>query len=51
MATLYKGLIKKEIIDKFSDIGYSVNAKILNSKDFGVLNLEKDFYVGLQNGI
>ena len=52
MATLYKGLIKKEIIDKFSDIGYSVNAKILNSKDFGVpQSRERLFYVGLQNGI
>ena len=52
MATLYKGLIKKEIIDKFSDIGYSVNAKILNSKDFGVpQSRERLFYVGLQKGI
>ena len=52
MATLYKGLIKKEIIDKFSDIGYLVNAKILNSKDFGVpQSRERLFYVGLQNGI
>ena len=52
MATLYKGSVKREIINKFTRIGYKVNTMILNSQDFGVpQSRERLFYVGMKNHI
>lgn len=50
MATLYKGEVKKKIIKKFTDLGYSVNTEILLAADYGVPQMRKRlFFVGLKN--
>jgi len=50
MATLYNGAVMKDIVQEFSNLGYRVSTKILNSKDFGVPQArDRLFYVGLKN--
>ena len=50
MATLYNGKVKEEIIKDFTELGYTVKTKILNSKYFGVPQArERLFYIGLIN--
>lgn len=50
MATLYGGKVKEEIVEEFTKLGYEINTKILNSRDFGVpQSRERLFYVGLKN--
>ena len=49
MATLYKGQVKQDIVQEFTNLGYKVTTKILNSRDFGVpQSRERLFYVGLK---
>ena len=51
MATLYKGKVKEEIVSTFTELGYTVSTKILNSKFFGVPQArERLFYVGILKG-
>ena len=49
LLTLEKGYFKKEIIERFSDLGYNVNFKVLRASDYGVpQNRERVFFVGLR---
>ena len=51
MATLYKGEVKNEVIRRFTDMGYSVNCKILCAADYGVPQIRKRLvFVGVKNG-
>lgn len=51
MATLYNGEVKKEIIRRFTEMGYTVNSKILCAADYGVPQIRKRLvFVGLKNG-
>ena len=50
MATLYKGEIKKEIIKRFTQMGYMVSYQILCSADYGVPQIRKRLvFVGLKS--
>lgn len=50
MATLYKGEIKKEIIKRFTQMGYMVTYQILCSADYGVPQIRKRLvFVGLKS--
>lgn len=50
MATLYNGEVKKEIINRFTAMGYSVNSAILCAADYGVPQMRKRlFFVGLKD--
>jgi DNA (cytosine-5)-methyltransferase 1 len=50
MATLYNGQVKTEIINRFTDMGYSVVSNILLAADFGVPQMRRRlFFVGLKN--
>ncbi|AUJ49699.1 MULTISPECIES: DNA cytosine methyltransferase [Brachyspira] len=50
MATLYNGDIKKEIIRRFTSLGYNVNSSILCAADYGVPQIRKRlFFVGIQS--
>ena len=51
MATMYKGEVRKEIIRRFTDMGYTVNSEILCAADYGVPQIRKRLvFVGLRNG-
>lgn len=51
MATLYKGEVKKEILKKFCEMGYTVNTQVLCASDFGVPQMRNRlFFVGLKSG-
>ena len=40
----------EDIVNEFSNLGYKVVTKILNSKDFGVpQSRDRLFYIGLKN--
>lgn len=41
METLYKGEIKKEILKRFRDLGYNVEARILLAADYGVPQMRR----------
>ena len=43
MATLYNGKVKQDIVEQFSNLGYKVSTRILNSKEFGVPQSRKTF--------
>lgn len=52
LLTLEKGYFKKEIIDRFSELGYNVTYKVLRASDYGVpQNRERVFFVGLRKDI
>lgn len=51
MATLYNGEVKDEIIKRFTNMGYTMNAQILCAADYGVPQIRKRLvFVGLKNG-
>jgi len=48
IASLYKGRVKKEIVDEFESLGYKVAYQVLNAADYGVPQKRKRiFFVGL----
>lgn len=50
MATLYKGEVKNEIINRLTSMGYGVNCKILCAADYGVPQIRKRLvFVGLKD--
>lgn len=50
LLTLNNGLFKDDIINRFTKLGYHVEAKILNAADYGVpQNRQRVFFVGLKN--
>lgn len=50
LTTLNKGLVKEDIINRFSEMGYNVEYKVLNAADFGVpQNRSRVFFVGMRN--
>jgi len=52
LATLYNGDAKEAIIKEFTDLGYTINNKILYSPDYGIPQIRKRlFFVGLRNGM
>lgn len=52
LATLYKGKAKEAIIKNFTELGYTINYKVLYAPDYGVPQIRKRlFFVGLKNGI
>jgi len=51
LSGLFSGQVKERVIKEFSNLGYVVNAKILNASDYGVpQNRKRIFFVGLKNG-
>ncbi len=49
LLTLEKGYFKKEIIERFSELGYNVTYKVLKACDYGVpQKRERVFFVGLR---
>ncbi len=49
LLTLQKGYFKKEIIERFSELGYNVTYKVLRACDYGVpQKRERVFFVGLR---
>ncbi|WP_243388020.1 DNA cytosine methyltransferase [Bacillus kexueae] len=49
LATLYKGKVKDQIIESFSNLGYKVNYQILYAPDYGVPQIRKRiFFVGVK---
>mgnify|MGYP001598331634 CR=1 FL=1 len=52
LAALFGGQVKERIIYEFSQLGYKVNAKILNASDYGVpQNRRRIVFVGLKNAM
>ena len=52
MATLYGGQIRQEIIEKFENIEYQVNSKVLLAAEYGVPQFRKRLvYVGIRNDL
>lgn len=52
LLTLEKGYFKKEIINRFSGLGYNVTYKVLKACDYGVpQKRERVFFVGLRKDI
>lgn len=50
LLNLEKGYFKNEIIERFSELGYNVNFKVLRACDYGVpQKRERVFFVGLRN--
>jgi len=48
MASLYGGAVRDAVIKDFTELGYTVSSKVVNSKYFGVPQArERLFYVGL----
>ena len=49
LAALFGGQVKERIIQEFSKLGYTVNAKVLNASDYGVpQNRKRIVFVGLK---
>ena len=49
LLTLKDGFFKEDIINRFSDLGYNVNFKMLTASDYGVAqNRQRVFFVGLR---
>jgi len=52
MATMYKGLVKDEILKRFRHIGYNVEARILCAADYGVPQKRKRLiFMGIRKDI
>ena len=52
LLTLKDGFFKEDIINRFTDLGYNVNFKMLVASDYGVAqNRERVFFVGLRKDI
>ena len=52
LLTLKDGFFKKDIINRFTDLGYNVNFKMLLASDYGVAqNRYRVFFVGLRKEI
>lgn len=54
MATLYNGMVKKQIVNTFTDMGYTVTVtpKPLIAADYGVPQVRKRmFFVGIKNDL
>ena len=52
LLTLKDGFFKQDIIDRFSDLGYNVNFRMLKASDYGVAqNRERVFFVGLRKDL
>ena len=52
LLTLKDGFFKQDIIDRFSDLGYNVNFRMLKASDYGVAqNRERVFFVGLKKDL
>jgi len=52
LATLYKGKAKESILKDFSNLGYTINYKILYAPDYGIPQIRKRlFFVGLKDGV
>ncbi len=50
MANLYNGEVKDEIVRRFTEVGYSVNYKIVCAADYGVPQIRKRLvFIGLRN--
>lgn len=50
METLYEGNVKKEIINRFTAMGYNVSTQILCAADYGVPQMRKRLiFVGVKN--
>lgn len=51
LATLYGGKAKKEILEQFGNLGYTINFQVLYAPDYGIPQIRKRiFFVGLKNG-
>ena len=51
LVSLFKGAIKESIINKFTNMGYTVTYKILCAADYGVPQTRKRvFFVGIKKG-
>lgn len=51
LLTLNDGMFKKDIIERFENLGYKVTYKLLNASDYGVpQNRQRVFFVGIRNG-
>lgn len=49
--TTANGFFKNEIIQRFEDLGYIVNSKVLNASEFGIpQNRKRAFFIGSSNG-
>ena len=52
LLTLGKGVFKKDIIDRFSKLGYTVSYKLMNASDYGVpQNLYRVFFIGIKDNV
>lgn len=52
LLTLKKGFFKKDIVERFSNLGYNVTYKVLKACDYGVpQKRERVFFVGLRKDI
>ena len=50
LLTLGNGMFKKDIIERFSKLGYNVKFKLLNAADYGIpQNRHRVFFIGLKN--
>lgn len=50
LLTLNRGKFKEDIINRFSNLGYTVSFKLLNASDYGVpQNRLRVFFVGIKN--
>lgn len=52
LLTLNKGFFKNDILNRFDQIGYNVNFKVLKASEYGVpQNRERVFFVGLRRDL
>lgn len=52
LLTLGKGVFKKDIIDRFSKLGYTVSYKLLNASDYSVpQNRYRVFFIGIKDNV
>lgn len=52
LASLFKGAIKEDIINRFTEMGYRVNHQIVNAADYGVpQNRRRIVFIGLRDSM